>query len=102
MVPAGRPGAVTTPALVVDGGASPVGTRDAARAVAGALPRGRHSTLTGQSHPVAPHVPAPVLEEFFGGWDAVGPSGQAVAVVAAVARRVVVAMVAEPTTRVPS
>ncbi|WP_406062448.1 alpha/beta fold hydrolase [Streptomyces sp. NBC_01077] len=50
--------------LVVDGGASPAGTRHAARALTAALPRGRHRTLTGQTHEVAPHVLAPVLEEF--------------------------------------
>ncbi|MFJ2060902.1 alpha/beta fold hydrolase [Streptomyces sp. NPDC087908] len=52
--------------LVVDGGVSPAGTRQAARAVTGALPRARHRTLTGQTHDVAPHVLAPVLEEFLG------------------------------------
>ncbi|MDX2565137.1 alpha/beta fold hydrolase [Streptomyces sp. TX20-6-3] len=50
--------------LVVDGGVSPVGVRQAARALTEALPRGRHRTLTGQTYDVAPHVLAPVLEEF--------------------------------------
>ncbi|MFE6059139.1 alpha/beta fold hydrolase [Streptomyces sp. NPDC056431] len=50
--------------LVVDGGVSPVGVRQAARALTEALPRGRHRTLTGQTYEVAPHVLAPVLEEF--------------------------------------
>ncbi|WP_055600780.1 alpha/beta fold hydrolase [Streptomyces aureus] len=50
--------------LVVDGGASPVSIRQAARALTEALPRGRHRTLTGQTYDVAPHVLAPVLEEF--------------------------------------
>ncbi|MFG3036168.1 alpha/beta fold hydrolase [Streptomyces sp. NPDC048330] len=50
--------------LVVDGGFSPAGTRRAARGLAAALPRGRHRTLTGQTSEVAPHVLAPVLEEF--------------------------------------
>ncbi|MFB6837241.1 alpha/beta fold hydrolase [Streptomyces sp. NPDC056361] len=50
--------------LVVDGGAGPVGTRQAARDLAAALPRARHRTLTGQTHEVAPHVLAPVVEEF--------------------------------------
>ncbi|MFH9724320.1 alpha/beta fold hydrolase [Streptomyces sp. NPDC017254] len=50
--------------LVVDGGASPAGTRQAARALTAALPRARHRTLTGQTPEVAPHVLAPVLEEF--------------------------------------
>ncbi|MFG2771361.1 alpha/beta fold hydrolase [Streptomyces sp. NPDC048350] len=64
-VPAARLERVHTRALVVDGGASPARTRSAAMAVARALPRGRHRTLTGQTHQVAPHVLAPVLEEFF-------------------------------------
>ncbi|MEV7421800.1 MULTISPECIES: alpha/beta fold hydrolase [unclassified Streptomyces] len=64
-VPAERLAAVRTRAMVVDGGASPAALRDAARATARSLPRGRHRTLTGQTHEVAPHVLAPVLEEFF-------------------------------------
>ncbi|MEU0234550.1 MULTISPECIES: hypothetical protein [unclassified Streptomyces] len=60
-VPLGR---VSARVLVVDGGFSPVETRRAARALAAALPRGRHRTLTGQTHEVAPHVLAPVLAEF--------------------------------------
>ena len=51
--------------MVVDGGASPDWLRDAARAVSECLPRGRHRTLTGQTHEVAPHVLAPLLTEFF-------------------------------------
>lgn len=51
--------------MVVDGGASPPWMREAARLVAQALPRGRHRTLTGQTHEVAPHVLAPLLEDFF-------------------------------------
>ncbi|QNP65445.1 alpha/beta fold hydrolase [Streptomyces genisteinicus] len=58
---------VTGRVLVVDGGASPSPMREAARAVATALPRGRHRTLTGQTHEVAPHVLAPVLAAFFAG-----------------------------------
>ncbi|MEV7088072.1 alpha/beta fold hydrolase [Streptomyces sp. NPDC093085] len=64
-VPARRLAAVRTRAMVVDGGASPSPVRAAARAAAQALPRGRHRTLTGQTNEVAPHVLAPVLEEFF-------------------------------------
>ncbi|ANW17947.1 alpha/beta fold hydrolase [Streptomyces clavuligerus] len=51
--------------MVVDGGASPTATREAARLVALALPRGRHRTLTGQTHEVAPHVLAPLVGDFF-------------------------------------
>ncbi|MFC8511169.1 alpha/beta fold hydrolase [Streptomyces sp. NPDC057411] len=57
-------GRVHARVLVVDGGSSPAGTRRAARTVAAAVPRGRHRTLTGQTHEVAPHVLAPVLEQF--------------------------------------
>lgn len=64
-VPFERLAEVRTRVMVVDGGASPVFVRDTARAVAAALPRGRHRTLTGQTHEVAPHVLAPVLEDFF-------------------------------------
>ncbi|MBT2524161.1 alpha/beta hydrolase [Streptomyces sp. ISL-99] len=64
-VPAERLAAVRPPVLVVDGGASPPAMRDAARRVAEAVRRGRHRTLTGQIHDVAPHVLAPVLREFF-------------------------------------
>ncbi|MEU8758913.1 hypothetical protein [Streptomyces sp. NPDC048659] len=59
-------GRVHARVLVVDGGASPSETRRAARTVAAAVPRGRHRTLTGQTHEVAPHVLAPVLAEFLG------------------------------------
>ncbi|WP_225799249.1 alpha/beta hydrolase [Streptomyces sp. NK15101] len=61
---AGLVPAVHARVLVVDGGASPAVTRGAARALAAALPRARHRTLTGQTHEPAPHVLAPVLEEF--------------------------------------
>ncbi|MEV6393214.1 alpha/beta hydrolase [Streptomyces sp. NPDC051907] len=53
--------------MVVDGGASPGWLRETARTVSDSLPRGRHCTLTGQTHEVAPHVLAPVLEEFLAG-----------------------------------
>ncbi|MGW7284829.1 alpha/beta fold hydrolase [Streptomyces sp. NPDC054847] len=65
MVPTALLATVTARVMVVDGGASPTGTREAARAVATALPRGRHRTLTGQTHEVAPHVLAPTLVRFF-------------------------------------
>ncbi|MGW0557904.1 alpha/beta fold hydrolase [Streptomyces sp. NPDC002926] len=53
--------------LVVGGGASPDRLRDAARVVSECLPRGRHRTLTGQTHEVTPQVLAPLLAEFFAG-----------------------------------
>lgn len=64
-VPVDRLASVGVRGMVVDGGASPARLRNAAKAVAEALPRGRHRTLTGQTHEVAPHVLAPVLTEFF-------------------------------------
>lgn len=57
-------GRVHARVLVVDGGSSPARTRRAARTVAAAVPRGRHRTLTGQTHEPAPHVLAPVLAAF--------------------------------------
>lgn len=67
LIPAERLAAIGTRSMVVDGGASPAFLRDASRAVADALPRGRHRTLTGQTHDVAPQVLAPVLADFFAG-----------------------------------
>ncbi|WP_381804276.1 alpha/beta fold hydrolase [Streptomyces niveus] len=64
-VPVDRLARITTRVMVVDGGASPPPMRVAARAVAAAVPRGRHRTLTGQVHEVAPHALAPVLAEYF-------------------------------------
>ncbi|WP_228983850.1 alpha/beta fold hydrolase [Streptomyces sp. DH12] len=64
-VPAGLLAGIHARVLVLDGGASPRWLRDAARAVAGALPQGRHTTLTGQTHTAAPQVLAPVLAGFF-------------------------------------
>ncbi|MFF8608255.1 alpha/beta fold hydrolase [Streptomyces sp. NPDC015346] len=63
-VPVERLARVHARVLVVDGGASPAPTRRAARLVATSLPRGRHRTLTGQTHAVAPQVLAPVLDDF--------------------------------------
>ena len=52
------------PTLVVDGGRSPASLRTAADALAERLPHAERRTLEGQSHNVAMHVLAPVLEEF--------------------------------------
>jgi len=64
-LPSERVASVTTPTLVIAGGASPMWMRDTAQAVAETLPDGRHRTLEGQEHNVAPDAIAPVLEEFF-------------------------------------
>ncbi len=65
-IPVERLASVTVPTLVLDGGASPASMRDAAQAVARALPNARHATLDGQTHDVSPQALALVLEEFFG------------------------------------
>ncbi|MEE1789982.1 alpha/beta hydrolase [Streptomyces sp. BE308] len=64
-VPAERFAAVTARTMVVCGGFSPLQARNAARALADAVPRARHRTLTGQMREVAPQVIAPVLADFF-------------------------------------
>ena len=64
-LPTERVASVTVPTLVIDGGASPMWMRNAAQAVADALPNAQRRTLGGQTHDVAPEALAPVLEEFF-------------------------------------
>ncbi|WP_433572475.1 alpha/beta fold hydrolase [Streptomyces sp. CA-251247] len=64
-VPTAMLSGIGTRVMVVDGGMSPPFMREAARLAAQALPRGRHRTLTGQTHEVAPHVLAPLLLAFF-------------------------------------
>jgi pimeloyl-ACP methyl ester carboxylesterase len=66
-VPVQRVTSVTAPTLVLDGGASPPSLRDAARAVADALPDGHHRTLEDQTHDVDPAVIAPVVAGFLDG-----------------------------------
>jgi pimeloyl-ACP methyl ester carboxylesterase len=57
--------AITVPALVMDGGASPVFMRDAARTLAEAILKGQYRTLEGQTHEVAPDIMASTLIEYF-------------------------------------
>ncbi|MER6815762.1 alpha/beta hydrolase [Spirillospora sp. NPDC000708] len=64
VLPAATAAAVTVPALVLAGGASPAWMRDAARRLAALLPAGAHRVLDGQTHDVAPDVLAPALEDF--------------------------------------
>ncbi len=66
-LPTERVASVTVPTLVIDGGESPMWMRNAAQAVADALPNAQRRTLRGQTHDVAPEALAPVLEEFFAG-----------------------------------
>jgi pimeloyl-ACP methyl ester carboxylesterase len=66
-VPAERVASVTTPTLVLTGGASPPWLHDTARAIVALLPEGRHRVLEGQEHNVAPEAIAPALEEYVAG-----------------------------------
>jgi pimeloyl-ACP methyl ester carboxylesterase len=56
---------VTIPLLVIDGGASPLFMRNAAKAVYASAPHTQYRTLEGQTHEYDPLVLAPVLIEFF-------------------------------------
>ena len=56
---------VTTPTLVMDGGASPEWMHTSAQALAAVLPNARRQTLEGQTHAVDPNMLAPVLHAFF-------------------------------------
>ena len=64
-LPEGLQASVHIPTLVIDGEESHVLLRQAAQALAAALPHGRYRTLNGQGHDVVPAVVGPVLEEFF-------------------------------------
>ena len=55
---------IATPTLVIDGEKSPPLMRDAAGAVADALPNGRRVTLPDQTHDIAPDATAAELEGF--------------------------------------
>lgn len=64
-LPAGYWAKVKVPVLVGDGGASPAWLRNAARALAQALPHASRKTFEGQTHSFDPMVLAPVIIEFF-------------------------------------
>ncbi|GII59741.1 alpha/beta hydrolase [Planotetraspora thailandica] len=66
VVPREQASSITVPALVLSGGDSPQGLRQAAKATTDALPAAEHRTLDGQTHDVAPEALAPVLTAFFG------------------------------------
>ena len=66
-LPVERAASVTTPALVLTGGASFPWMAETGQALADALPNGQHSVLEGQQHNVAPDVLAPALKQFFQG-----------------------------------
>jgi pimeloyl-ACP methyl ester carboxylesterase len=56
---------VSTPTLIIDGGASFPFLHASADAIAAVLPHAERRTLPGQGHGAAPDVLAPVLVEFF-------------------------------------
>jgi pimeloyl-ACP methyl ester carboxylesterase len=64
-VPRDEAAIVKVPAILIDGDASPSTLRDAAAAVADAIPQARRVTLAGQTHDVSPDALAPVLIQFF-------------------------------------
>lgn len=66
-VPVARAASVSTPTLVMDGGASFPFMHTAADNLAGALPHAQRRTLEGQTHEVAAEALAPALVEFFAG-----------------------------------
>ena len=63
-IPVERAAAITTPTVVIAGGADMAFMRDAAQALADALPNGEARFLDGQGHDVDMKVLAPVLEDF--------------------------------------
>jgi pimeloyl-ACP methyl ester carboxylesterase len=65
-IPVERAATITTPALVIAGGADFPFMRDTAQRLADALPNGEVRFLDGQGHNVEPQALAPVLKEFFG------------------------------------
>lgn len=64
-VPTARFASLTARTLVVTGGFSTAEAQETTLALAAAIPRARHRTLTGQTRDLAPHVIAPVLADFF-------------------------------------
>ncbi|MEU3279718.1 alpha/beta fold hydrolase [Streptomyces antibioticus] len=64
-VPRDRLAGIGVQVLAVAGGDSPPWLREAARAVAEAVPEGAYRALEGETHMVDPNVLAPVLAEFF-------------------------------------
>jgi pimeloyl-ACP methyl ester carboxylesterase len=56
---------ITTPTLVMHGGAGAPPMRDVAQAISKAIPKAQLRTLDGQTHGVSPKSLAPVLIEFF-------------------------------------
>ena len=56
---------VTTPTLIMAGGASPEWMRNSVQALVDVIPNARRLTLEGQTHAVDPNLLVPVLQAFF-------------------------------------
>ena len=65
-LPADRWAAVKIPVLALAGAKSPPWMQNATKALASALPAGRHRLLDGQTHDLKAKVVAPILRDFFG------------------------------------
>jgi hypothetical protein len=63
-VPRDKAGRVSVPTLVIAGSLSSGELRNAAKTVAGAIPRARYRDLEGQAHAASPETLAPLLKEF--------------------------------------
>ncbi len=63
-VPRARLATIGVPVLVLNGSKTDPRLRDAARAIAAAIPGARHGELAGQTHNVNPGVLAPAVTEF--------------------------------------
>jgi pimeloyl-ACP methyl ester carboxylesterase len=63
-IPRARFASIRTPALVLNGSKTDARLKDAARAIAEAIPGARHGELAGQTHNVKPDVLAPAVVQF--------------------------------------
>lgn len=64
-LPAAFVNIISTPTLVMVGGASPAFLQDGAKWLANGLPNGQHQILAGQTHDIVPSAVAPAVETFF-------------------------------------
>jgi pimeloyl-ACP methyl ester carboxylesterase len=63
-IPRARFASIRTPALILNGSKTDQRLKDAARAIAEAIPGARHHELAGQTHNVKPDVLSPVVVDF--------------------------------------
>ena len=64
-IPRARFASIGVPVLMMNGAKTDGRLREAAQAIAGAIPAARHRELAGQTHNVKPDVLAPAVVEFF-------------------------------------